>query len=155
MVLPKLFMLDSSSISFNPWISRGCEDIFDLIGHGVDRDFKNSRGHLAPIQCNSTGGDSLFELLTDQLEKFGLTRNILQKCVTWAKKSAKDRKGWTDACQYLGFNARIIPTPVKTRFVSVLVMLKIMLSDKEVVRNCFGTRTNRSLRSRVPSPETW
>lgn len=74
MVLPKLSMVIPVSTSFDLWMSSGCGYICELIVHGVDRDFRQSQVHLALIQCNRK--DYLFELLTGQLKKFGLTGNI-------------------------------------------------------------------------------
>lgn len=46
-------------------------------------------------------------------------------------------------------------TPVKTRFVSVIVMMSIMLKYRDVVENCFSNQYSLELRQRVPSNENW
>lgn len=50
---------------------------------------------------------------------------------------------------------RIIPTPVKTRFLSVVLMTKMMLKYKKVIDECFGFQPNLNLRQIVPTNDTW
>lgn len=56
-VMPKLNSLSSVTINFDLWMSRGCEDIFDLIAHGLDTDFKPVVVHIAMIQWKNTTGE--------------------------------------------------------------------------------------------------
>ena len=51
-VKPKLEAMDSVSLSFDLWMSRGCEDIFDLIAHGIDKNFKRHQVHLRMLECS-------------------------------------------------------------------------------------------------------
>lgn len=47
---------------------------------------------------------------------------------------------------------RLIQTPVKTSFVSVIFM---MLWDKKVVSKCFGSKSDINIRKQVPTQQTW
>lgn len=46
-------------------------------------------------------------------------------------------------------------TPVKTRFVSTVVMMAMMLEYREVVDHCFSNQEKLDLRQSVPSFTTW
>ena len=48
-----------------------------------------------------------------------------------------------------------MPTPVKTRFASSIVMMSMMLVYREVVEHCFSQQDSIELRNRVPSNNTW
>ena len=48
-----------------------------------------------------------------------------------------------------------MPTPVKTRFASSIVMMSMMLVYREVVEHCFSKQDSIELRNRVPSNNTW
>ena len=48
-----------------------------------------------------------------------------------------------------------MPTPVKTRFVSSIVIMSMMLVYREVVEHCFSKQDSIELRNRVPSNNTW
>lgn len=76
-VAPRLAKMESVTISFDLWMSRGCEDIFDLIVHGLDGTFNQTRVHLAIIQCDETRGETLSTLLLNQLEKFGIKDKVI------------------------------------------------------------------------------
>ena len=64
------------SVSFDLWMSRGCEDIFDLIVHGIDKDFRGQQIHLRMVECNSTKGAALAQILIPELEKHNLRHQI-------------------------------------------------------------------------------
>ena len=76
-VTPKIAQMDTVSIKFDLWMSRGCEDIFDLILHGIDKIFKKHQLHLRMPECGSTRGVDLVGVLKHELEKHGLFQKLL------------------------------------------------------------------------------
>ena len=54
-----------------------------------------------------------------------------------------------------GEKERVIPTPVKTRFVTSVVMMSMLLVYRDVVEHCYSKHEKIDLRQRVHSTETW
>lgn len=50
----RLNSMSKISIYFDLWISRGCEDIYYLIAHGMDWHFKKQRFHIRMVKCSIT-----------------------------------------------------------------------------------------------------
>lgn len=71
---------------------------------------------------------------------------MIQKFSAWIKKSAKGPKEWLNECRSVVFSPWLIPTTVKTRFIGILVIFKMMLKYKEVVKKFFGDKHDRNLR---------
>lgn len=82
-VKPKLEGMDSVSFYFDLWMSRGCEDIFDLIVDRIDKEFKRHDIHLHMLECSSPKGVDLALVLMQELEK----HNLLH-CITACVKDA-------------------------------------------------------------------
>ena len=51
-------------------------------------------------------------------------QTILQKTITWTKKSTKGRQEWDTACVKASLPTRRLKTPMKTRFASKVVLFK-------------------------------
>ena len=51
----------------------------------------------------------------------------LSKCITWTKKSSKDRRMWEEVQREKNLEPHVLITPVKTQMGSSLAMLKHML----------------------------
>lgn len=62
----------SISVSFNLRMSRGNQNMLDLIAHGMYYAFTRCQVHLKMIQCNETTGIRLASALEDQLRKHSL-----------------------------------------------------------------------------------
>ena len=76
-VTPKIAQMDTDSTTFDLWMSKGCEGIFDLILHGIDKNFKKHQLHLRMLECGSTRGVDLAGVLKPELEKHGLLHKLL------------------------------------------------------------------------------
>ena len=48
---------------------RGCEEIFDLIDHSIDKDFRRQQIHRRMVECNSTKGANMAQILKPELEE--------------------------------------------------------------------------------------
>lgn len=51
-------------------------------------------------------------------------------------------------------NELVMPTPVKTMFVSVIVMMKMMVEYRDVVKYCFSNQEEIKLKQGIHSVET-
>lgn len=223
-VIPRLSKMSTVLISFDLWMSRGCQDIFNIIAHGLDDGFIQQVVHFRLMQCSSTSRISLAQVLQEELGRHNLTgkvnacvkdggsnlrtctealqniiqcmpidlntcfvgpcfadilsaacnkalsttldvdfdsidrkkaRSVLQKCITWTKKSGVGRDAWYASCRAMQKTERVMPTPIKTRFVSTVVIMSMMLKYRDVVERCFSNQESVELRHRVPSPTTW
>ena len=223
-VIPKLESMKTLSITFDLWMSRGCEDIFDLVVHGMDNNFQQHQVHLRMVESGSITGLYLASVLKNELKKHNLMDRViacvkdggsnlrsctpilqglvrcefldldtcfegpcfahllsnacnaalcnsvddglalidakkakasLQRCITWTKKSAKGRDAWFASCRAKGKKERVMPTPVKTRFVTSVLMMSMLLVYRDVVEHCYSNQEKLDLRQRVPSTETW
>lgn len=63
---------ESISSTFNLWMSRGCGKIFDLIANRFDGNFQPLKIHLIMLQCDSTSGMCIANLLKEPLNKLGI-----------------------------------------------------------------------------------
>ena len=70
-VIPALESLGSVSISFDLWMSRGWEDIFSLIAHGMDAEFQQKHVHLKLLQCHNTARSNLAAMIPETLVTLG------------------------------------------------------------------------------------
>ena len=220
-VTPKLISMDTVAISLDLWMSRGCQDIFHLIVHRIDANFKRHQVHLCMLECGSTRGLDLATVLKPELEKHNPLHKLsacvkdsgsnpgtctrtttdcrplcleecfegicfahilsvacsgalkaivdseirhissgkaigeLQSCIRSMKKSGKGREAWFSSFFSRGKAQCKIPTPVKTRFASSVVMMSMMLVYRDVVEHCFSNQVSIELRNRVPSINTW
>jgi hypothetical protein len=62
----------------------------------------------------------------------------LQKTITWTKKARKGRLEWERACVDSGLRFQKLKTPVKTRFVSKVIMLEESLEFKATILLFYG-----------------
>ena len=85
----------------------------------------------------------------------GMAIGELQACIRWTKKSGKGREAWSSSCLSRVKAQRKMPTPVKTRFASSVVMMSMMLVYRDVARHCFSNQDSIELRNRVQSNSTW
>ncbi len=67
--------------------------------------------------------------------KFKEVKKKLQSCITWTKKSGKGARTWEKAYVTAGLVPKRLYTPVKTRFGSILLMLKRI---RKAVTICYG-----------------
>lgn len=98
--------------------------------------------HISAGACNA----ALASETTVGLEStnFQKARSPLQNCITWTKKSGKEWKQWYKACREMKKKERVMPTPVKTRLVSTVVMLAMMIQYRDVVERCFSSQPHCS-----------
>ena len=89
---PKLEGMDSVSLSFDLWMSRVFENNFDLIVHGIDKDFRRELIHLRMVELNSSKAADLAEILKPELEKHNL-RHQITAC---GKDGGGNLKTWTE-----------------------------------------------------------
>lgn len=68
-ILPTLRSYSSVCITFDLWMGRGCEEKFDLIAYGMDTNFKSNKIHLRMIECNSSIGVYLANVLRRELQQ--------------------------------------------------------------------------------------
>lgn len=100
-------------------MSRGCENIFDLIAHRLDEELIVVVVHLAMIQCESTRREHLVGLLNDILEGFGLSSKVvacledggsnLKKCTKALKRMITFKRFQVEQCSNGLCFAHIIP----------------------------------------------
>lgn len=81
--------------------------------------------------------------------------DVLQKCITWTKKSGLGARTWEMSCRATNLPHRKLYTPVKTRFGSKVMMLERVLEYKAAVIHCYATNENETLHSRLPSARVW
>ena len=65
------------SLTFDLWMSRGCQDIFDLIIHGHDSKFRQRHVHLGLVRCESTSGATLSTIIYSRLFALKLEESVL------------------------------------------------------------------------------
>ena len=223
LVFPKIKDASGITLSFDLWMSRGHEDVFDIYAHFLDSEFHPHHVHVTMLRCDNTDGPSLGRQLTSVIDKFAMTKKIvacvsdgdgnmktcmrvldsslpaheltgmlpfkgmcmahklslvfkhvlipsltqdlrhisfsnvrstLQSCITWTKKSSKGASEWAKACTKAQLAVKKIPTPVNTRWASVVNTLSHMLKYRTAVETCFKAQSER-LQSRLPSPRDW
>ncbi len=69
----------------------------------------------------------------------------LQKIITWTKKSGKGRQEWERACVERRLWLQKLKTPVKTRFVSKVIMFEEVLEFKKAIILCYGKKKTIAL----------
>ncbi len=79
---------------------------------------------------------------------------VLQKIITWTKKSGKGRLEWEKACHESSMQHRKLKTSMKTHFASKLILFQETLEFVNVI-NTYYTPQNLALWARVPSGLTW
>lgn len=77
---PKLKGFCCVTISFDLWMSRGCQDIFNLIKNRLYDIIEPQNVHLRLVDCNSTAGSGLVDVFKEYLAKFG-SKRIVIACV--------------------------------------------------------------------------
>lgn len=222
-VFPKINDAESITLSFDLWMSRGVEDVFDIYAHFLDSQFHPHHVHITMLRCHNADGVSLAKQLSGVIEKFKMDQKVvacvsdggsnmrtcmtvlkdslpshnltgkphfsgkcfahkvslifkhvlgpdisvnlkeisvhkvrakLQSCITWTKKSSKGSSEWAAACGKAQLPVKKMPTPVNTRWASVVSMLSQMLSYRRAVESCFLAQSVR-LQTRLPTPQDW
>ncbi len=69
----------------------------------------------------------------------------LHKTIAWTKKSRKRRQEWERACMDSGLWPRKLKTPIKTRFVSKVIVFEETLEFKAAILLCCGKQKTLSL----------
>jgi hypothetical protein len=62
---------------------------------------------------------------------------VLQKTITWTKKSSKGRQEWEKACIECGLLFRKLKTLVKIRFAFKVIMFEKTLEFKQAIITCY------------------
>ena len=75
----KVEAMYSVSLSFYLWMRRGCESIFGLIAHGIDKNFKRHQVHDRMLECSSTKGVYLVAVPKPKLEMHNLIHKVTVK----------------------------------------------------------------------------
>jgi hypothetical protein len=65
------------SLSFDLWMSSGCNDIFDLIWNGIDKESALHHAHLRLLQADDTCEDCLSKIMRKAPSEFGLTNKTI------------------------------------------------------------------------------
>ena len=85
------------------------------------------------------------------------TRQFMQKCVIWTKKSQKDANALIEAQEYVGGKIMKLLTPVKTKFGCYILSLRYMLKNRKAIDYLYGEKTGMSLtfKTRKSSTTSW
>ena len=84
--------MESVFLSFDLWMSRGCEESFELIVHGINKDFRRDQVLLRIFECNSTKGSGFAQILKPELEK----HNLCQQLTACVKHGGSNLKTCTE-----------------------------------------------------------
>ena len=68
------------------------------------------------------------------------TRTRLQACITWTKKSHKGQKFLSDAQNHCKLPSQGLLTPVKTRFVYLIVAFRFLLKNSAAIDYLYGEK---------------
>jgi hypothetical protein len=71
--------------------------------------------------------------------------SILQKNITWIKKSGKGRQEWHKTCLHRGVPSRKLKTPIKIKFASTIVLFQKTLEYKHIIALCYGQQQSLAL----------
>lgn len=58
-------------------MARGCQDIFDLVAHGFDDNFKYQCIHIRMLECNETTGVVIAEMLRSEMTNHSQEKKVL------------------------------------------------------------------------------
>ena len=91
-VTPNLVEMDTVAIAIFLWMTRGCEDISDLIVHGIDSRSQKHQLHSRMLECGSTSGFNLAAALEPELDKNGILHKLLV-CVKYRGRNLRTCTG--------------------------------------------------------------
>lgn len=85
------------------------------------------------------------------------TRDVMQKCITWTKKSQKGANSLRESQEHCRLCPMKLLTPVKTRFAYLILSFRCMLQNKKAIEYLYGEKPGMTtaLRSRRPSSDDW
>ena len=109
-------------------------EVTDCQAMGLDMCFNGiCFSHIVSGACNTP----LRRTVDSQFDQTSSSRAIseLQDCIRWNKKSGNE--AWFASCIARGKWRRKMPTLVKTRLASSIVMMCMMLLCRDVVEHCF------------------
>ena len=64
------------SISFDLWMTRGCQDFFSVIAYWIDGSLQRRTRYLRMIKMDSTSGSQIALHLTDVLDEFKIKETL-------------------------------------------------------------------------------
>lgn len=76
----RLSSLSSVTLTFDLWMSRDTQQIFDVIVHGMDDSFEKSQIHIPMVEYNKTTELALSNVLRLEKEKHELKSKLIS-CV--------------------------------------------------------------------------
>ena len=68
---------ETVSLTLDLWMSRGCQDMFDHILHGLDSMFRQRHVHHCLVRCESTSGVSLSTIIYSRLSALKSEESVL------------------------------------------------------------------------------
>ena len=80
-VLPNIKSSDGVTLSFDLWMSRGHEDVFDIYAHFLDESFHPCHVHVTMLRCANSDGASLARKLESVIDKFCMSEKVVA-CVS-------------------------------------------------------------------------
>ncbi len=127
--------------------------------------FHEVLGLLAPF-VGSCQGHAMFEccqyVLDDSKVCVGLfsisikeAQFILQKTITWTKKSDKGCQKWQKACEQVGVPPQKLKTLMKFHFALRVVLFQETFELKHVIVLYYGSQQSLTLQGRVLNPQVW
>ena len=85
------------------------------------------------------------------------TRGVMQKCITWTKKSQKGATFLAQSQEHCGLRPKRMLTPVKTRFAYLIHSFRALLENRPAIDYLYSEKPGMSakLRERKPSWQDW
>jgi len=95
--------------------------------------------------------------LDDGLLSVESSRVVMQKCITWTKKSQKGANYLRESQEHCDLRPMKLLTPVKTRFAYLILSFRCMLKNQKAIDYLYGEKPgmNAALRYRKPSSNDW
>ena len=86
-----------------------------------------------------------------------LTRQNMQKCITWTKKRQKGARALRESQIHCGIKEKRLLTPVSTRFAYLIHSFRSLLKNKPEIEYLYGTipGIHDNIRARRPSLLDW
>ena len=82
-----------------------------------------------------------------------LTKQNMQKCITWTKKNQKGARDLREKHLYCGIKEKRVLTPVSTRFSYLIPSFRSLIDNKPAIEYLYGSiqGIHNNIRERKPS----
>lgn len=77
LIQSKIKDADGMMSSFDLWILRGFEDLFDIFAHFIDTYYVSQNVHIAMLRCEVSDGETLGRKLKSVLERSKLNHKVI------------------------------------------------------------------------------